>query len=122
MLRTVLAMFIVAVGVAWGQAQSEAAGAPNKLDNADTAKASTDTASIDKGSAYYHYALAHMYTRMAAATGGRNNDYVNQAIEHYKAAIKADPETAMLREELSDVESGRLWLYRFQYRRRPSAK
>ena len=64
---------------------------------------------VDKASAYYHYALAHMYAEQASMFGNRG-DYVNKAIENYKEAIKADPTAAMLSEELSDlyVQSGRL--------------
>jgi tetratricopeptide (TPR) repeat protein len=64
---------------------------------------------VDKASAYYHYALAHMYAEQASMLGNRG-DFVNKAIENYKDAIKADPTAAMLSEELSDlyVQSGRL--------------
>jgi len=63
----------------------------------------------DKASAYYHYTLAHMYAELAGAYGNRG-DYVNQAIDNYKAAIKADPGTPLLSEELSDlyIQAGRL--------------
>ena len=63
----------------------------------------------DRATAYYHYTLAHMYAELAANTINRT-DYVNLAIENYKAAIKADPNSALLAEELSDLysESGRL--------------
>jgi hypothetical protein len=117
MLRTGLAIFLIAGASAWGQGQSDAGGATNNAD-----KASADKTAVDKASAYYHYAVAHLYTQMATASGGHNSEYVNLAINHYQAAIKADPETALLREELSDVQSGRLWLPFFQYRRRPTAK
>src|ERR1700678_3245792 len=64
---------------------------------------------LDRASAYYHYTLAHMYADQAAIYGNRG-DYVNKAIENYKEAIKADPATAMLSEELSDlyIQAGRL--------------
>ena len=77
----------------WGQSQP-AAGAG---------------ASVDHASAYYHYALAHMYAEMAGTYRNRA-DYVNLAIENYKEAIKADPQTSALSEELSDVyvQTGRL--------------
>jgi len=95
MLRTALAMFMIGGMAAWGQAQTSAPGAANK---------------VDRATAYYHYALAHMYAEMAAASGGRNREYVNKAIENYKAAIKADPQTPMLSEELSEIyiDTGRL--------------
>jgi hypothetical protein len=83
-------MFMIGGAAAWGQAQSDAAA--NK---------------VDRASAYYHYTLARMYAEMAAASKARNREYTNQAIENYKAAIKADPRTPMLSEELSEIEGGR---------------
>lgn len=64
---------------------------------------------VDKASAYYHYTLAHMYAELASAYGNRG-DYLNKAIENYKEAIKADPATPLLSEELSElyIGSGRL--------------
>jgi tetratricopeptide (TPR) repeat protein len=89
------ALLITVVGSAslWAQAQSGTAAAPK----------------VDRASAYYHYTLAHMYAELAGAYGNRG-DYVNQAIENYKQAIKADPSTHMLSEELSDlyIQAGRL--------------
>ena len=35
---------------------------------------------VDKASAYYHYALAHMYAEQASMLGNRG-DFVNKAIE-----------------------------------------
>ena len=45
---------------------------------------------MDHASAYYHYALAHMYAEMAGEPGGR--EYIDQALENYKEALKADPD------------------------------
>ncbi len=72
-------------------------------------QAQTPAPKVDKASAYYHYALGHMYAEQASMFGNRG-DFVNKAIENYKEAIKADPTTAMLSEELSDlyIQSGRL--------------
>jgi tetratricopeptide (TPR) repeat protein len=86
---------MIAIGglTAWGQAP-----------------ASTDaTPKVDKASAYYHYTVAHMYAELAGAYGNRGN-YLDKAIENYKEAIKADPTTPMLTEELSElyIGSGRL--------------
>ena len=65
--------------------------------------------SADRATAYYHYTLGHMYAELAGNTTSRN-DYVNLAIENYKAAIKADPNSALMAEELSDLysQSGRM--------------
>ncbi len=57
---------------------------------------------VDRASSYYHYALAHMYAELASAYGGRGG-YIDKAIDNYKAAIKADPTTPMLTEELSEL-------------------
>jgi tetratricopeptide (TPR) repeat protein len=77
---------ILAIGAAaWGQTPADAG-----------------TKKIDQASAYYHYALAHMYAELAGMPGSRNEN-LNKAIENYKEAIKADPTTPLLTEELSDV-------------------
>jgi hypothetical protein len=47
-----------------------------------------------------------MYAEKAAASRGRNQEDVKQAIENYKAAIKADPQSTRLQKELSKIESG----------------
>src|SRR5258706_14339483 len=89
------ALLITVVGSAslWAQAQPGTAAAPK----------------VDRGTAYYHYALAHMYAELAGAYGNRS-DYLNKAIDNYKEAIKADPSTGTLTEELADlyIQSGRL--------------
>jgi tetratricopeptide (TPR) repeat protein len=63
----------------------------------------------DRSTAYYRYTLAHMYAELAGNTTNRT-EYVNLAIENYKAALKADPSSALLTEELSDLysQSGRM--------------
>lgn len=58
---------------------------------------------IERAEAYYNFAMGHLYAEMAGAYGGRNSDYLNKAISHYKAAIKADPTAIFLSEELSDI-------------------
>jgi tetratricopeptide (TPR) repeat protein len=82
---------------------------------AQTQTGASAAGSIDKASAYYHYALAHMYADLAAngasgTTRDNTRDYVNKAIENYKEAIKADPTAPLLTEELSElyVGSGRV--------------
>src|ERR1700680_4765952 len=88
--KAALAMLMISGVAAFGQSQSNAASASNK---------------VDRASAYYHYTLAHMYAELASVSPTRG-DYVNQAIANYKEAIKADPETPMLSEELSEIYIG----------------
>ena len=63
---------------------------------------------VDHAAAYYHYSLGHMYADLASING--SPDYIKKAIENYKLAIKEDPKTPMLGEELSElyIQTGRL--------------
>ena len=94
MYKAAWAMIAIGGLAAWGQTPAADSSAGPK---------------VDKASAYYHYTLAHMYAEMASAYGNRGN-YLDKAIENYKEAIKADPATSMLTDELSElyIGSGRL--------------
>jgi tetratricopeptide (TPR) repeat protein len=59
------------------------------------------TAQADRGSAYYHYTLSRMYGEMASTNG--RQDYATQAIEEYKLALVADPDSRMLQDGLPDL-------------------
>jgi len=63
----------------------------------------------DKASAYYNFAMGHLYAELAGVYGNRS-DYVNKAIDNYKQALKLDPGASYLFEELTDlyIQSGRL--------------
>jgi len=62
----------------------------------------------DKALAYYHYSLAHLYEEMAVAYS--RQDYFSKAIDHYKLAMRHDPNSAFLNSELADLyrRTGRL--------------
>lgn len=62
-----------------------------------------------RASAYYNFAMGHMYADLASNYGYRS-DYVNKAIKHYRAALQADPGASYVSEELTDLymQSGRL--------------
>ncbi len=55
----------------------------------------------DRSAAYYNYTLAHLYANHAAE-GIDSTANIDQAISAYKAAIAADPRSAMLAEELTE--------------------
>jgi hypothetical protein len=78
MLRTALAMFMIGGMAAWGLGQNDTSRGPDK---------------VDRAAAYYHYALACLYAEMDGSSRGRNPEYASKAIENYKAAVKADPQT-----------------------------
>ena len=90
LLNAVFLILLLVGGACWGQGNATAPTA-------------------DRATAYYRYALAHMYAELAGASTNRA-DYVNSAIENYKAAIKADPSSTLMPEELSDLysQSGRM--------------
>jgi tetratricopeptide (TPR) repeat protein len=56
----------------------------------------------DRASAYYYSALGHLYADLAAQYGGRG-EYVTKAIDNYKLAMRNDPDSAYLAEELADL-------------------
>jgi tetratricopeptide (TPR) repeat protein len=66
------------------------------------AKTATQTPAVpDRSNAYYHYGLAHLYEEMAVNAG--RADYATQAIEEYKLALGADPNSALLQDGLADL-------------------
>src|SRR5438309_10838972 len=90
LMNAVFLILLLGVGACWGQ------GTPVP-------------STAYRAAAYYRYTMSHMYDELAGNTTNRN-DYVNLAIENYKAAIKADPTSSLLAEELSDLysQSGRM--------------
>ena len=68
----------------------------------DVAKATAQPGTHpDRASAYYHYGLAHLYEDMATSAG--RSDYASQAIEQYKLALNADPNSVLLQNGLADL-------------------
>src|SRR5258708_22252904 len=82
-------LWIVCVVVLTGSlllAQNQSARAEDSPAAAGTAAKSKTP---DRGAAYYHFALAHMYEEQVATYG--RSELANKAIEEYRAAIDADP-------------------------------
>jgi tetratricopeptide (TPR) repeat protein len=63
---------------------------------------------VDKATAYYHYALAHMYEEEITAYG--RSELTSKAIEEYRAAIEADPYSEYLTSALAELyaKTGRI--------------
>ncbi|HEV2576647.1 MAG TPA: tetratricopeptide repeat protein [Acidobacteriaceae bacterium] len=55
----------------------------------------------DHASSYYHYGLAKIYENQAVANG--RQDLATQAIEQYKLALEADPDSGMLEDGLANL-------------------
>jgi tetratricopeptide (TPR) repeat protein len=63
----------------------------------------------EKGTAYFDFAMGHLYSELASAYGNRG-EYLTKAIEYYKEALKLDPSATFLSEELTElyIQSGQL--------------
>jgi tetratricopeptide (TPR) repeat protein len=79
--------------------------APPKTPAVDTgttpASPATATTEPNRAQAYYHLALAGVYEDDAISDG--RTDEVNKAIEEYKLALNADPNSAELADDLADL-------------------
>ncbi|MCC6262821.1 MAG: tetratricopeptide repeat protein [Bryobacterales bacterium] len=62
-----------------------------------------------QGSAYYNYAMGHLYSELSSVYGNRK-EFLDQAIDYYKEALKLDPQAGFLNAELSELylRSGRV--------------
>jgi tetratricopeptide (TPR) repeat protein len=74
---------------------AQGTGVPTK------SSASAPTATPDRAAAYYHYGLAHLYEDMAVNAG--RSDYATQAVEQYKLALDADPNSPLLQDGLANL-------------------
>jgi tetratricopeptide (TPR) repeat protein len=66
-----------------------------------TPKPSVANAPTDRAAAYYHYGLAKLYENQAVANG--RQDLATQAIEQYKLALDADPNSPALQDGLATL-------------------
>ena len=66
-----------------------------------SATATTANGVPDHASSYYHYGLAKMYEEQAVQSG--RQDLATQAIEQYKLALDADPDSRTLSDGLANL-------------------
>src|SRR5215469_10493191 len=76
------------------------ASAQSSAPQAETATAQA-SAGPDHASSYYHYGLARIYEDQAVANG--RQDLATQAIEQYKLALQADPDSVTLEDGLANL-------------------
>jgi tetratricopeptide (TPR) repeat protein len=89
-----------------GRAQSGAASAaPEKPATSNPSPAPADksdaTTAPDRAKAYYHLALANTYEEDAITYGSQ--EYQNRAIDEFKTALNADPDSPELNDGLADL-------------------
>ncbi|MGA7244619.1 MAG: tetratricopeptide repeat protein [Terracidiphilus sp.] len=82
-------------------AQSAPAGASTANADQKPTPAATSASEPDRGQSYYHSALAHIYEEEAIASG--RPEYMRHAVEEYKTALSADPNSPQLNDELADL-------------------
>lgn len=70
----------------------------NHAAKSETTMAAQET---PRGQAYYHLGLAHTYEDLAVNTG--RQDYATRAVEEYKLALNADPESQFINNGLSEL-------------------
>jgi tetratricopeptide (TPR) repeat protein len=72
-------------------------------------QSASDSKVSEKATAYYNFAMGHLYAELAGAFGNRS-DYTNKAIDFYRQAMKLDPAASFLSEELTDlyIQAGRI--------------
>lgn len=68
---------------------------------AHPAASSQAAGTSDRAASYYHYGLARLYEDMAVNAG--RSDYATQAVEEYKLALDADPDSRLLQDGLADL-------------------
>jgi tetratricopeptide (TPR) repeat protein len=105
-------MFLIAVAASFAAAQASShsptqPGASQPVAGLANSPQST-VHKPDRATAYYHYALAHMYEEQVTVYG--RSDLANKAIEEYRLAIDADPSSEFLTSGLAElyVKTGRI--------------
>src|SRR5712672_885846 len=103
--------FLISIAAAAGLAQTSQAPSSSKPSDAkpgDSKPAQSSARKLDRGAAYYHYAVAHMYEEQITVYG--RSDLANKAIEEYRLAIEADPSSEFLTSGLAElyVKTGRI--------------
>src|SRR5437773_5129560 len=104
-------LFLLLVAIAGVSQQAPASSEPKAAESkpaSDTKTAQAAPRKVDKASAYYHYALAHMYEEQVAMYG--RTELANKAIEEYRQAIDADPTSEYLTAGLAELyaKTGRI--------------
>jgi len=75
--------------------------AANSQPAAAPAQAAATSQPPDRADAYYHFQLGHMDEDMAAVSG--RDEYASKAVDEYKAALKADPNSYYLATSLAEL-------------------
>jgi tetratricopeptide (TPR) repeat protein len=101
MKRFVVAFSVVLAATTAGIAQNPSPAPESKSPAPEAKPTPPASRKVDKGAAYYHYALAHMYEEQVAVYG--RSELANKAIDEYRLAIDADPSSEYLTSALAEL-------------------
>jgi tetratricopeptide (TPR) repeat protein len=95
----------VAAGSLLALGQSGSTPAPS----ATPAPAEEAASAESQGNAYYNFAMGHLYSELSSVYGNRK-EFLDQAIDYYKEALKFDPDASFLNSQISELfmRSGRV--------------
>src|SRR5215472_3195818 len=82
-------------------AQQPSSSTPAQSPSSTSPPAETAPHKVDKSAAYYHFTMAHMYEEEMATYG--RSDLVGKAIEEYRLALQADPDSEYLSSGLAEL-------------------
>ncbi len=76
---------------------------------AQTPAPAASPAEPNRADAYYHFAMGRLYAELAGSAANQSQ-YINQAIDHYRQALKAAPSEGLILDELSEIyiQTGRM--------------
>ncbi len=97
----IFATLVLASGLSAQTAKAPASSNPKAAHPDVDQKAGVTADSDDRGSAYYHYMMAHEYEEMATTFG--RSEYATRAIEEYKMALNEDPGSTWLNTHLAEL-------------------
>jgi tetratricopeptide (TPR) repeat protein len=92
---------LVLIGVACLTAVPQAFSQTPAPSAAPGASAHAIQAGAGHSASYYNFAMGHLYGELADAYGNRG-EYVNKAIDYYKEAMRLDPDSSYIGEELAE--------------------
>src|SRR5579871_6107878 len=70
--------------------------------SAQTPGATANGPADKRAGAYYNFAMGRLYTELAASSGN-SREYISKAIQFYQDALKQDPTSGVIFEELTDL-------------------
>jgi predicted Zn-dependent protease len=102
-----LCVLLIAVAASFAQQDSKSQAPAQPPQKAQTSSP-VPAHKVDKAAAYYHYSMAHIYEELVAVYG--RSDLATKAIDEYRQAIDADPNSEYLTSGLAELyaKTGRI--------------